>query len=107
MEVPLPEPSTCLGSRPSHARDAYVTGLERSGSVGYAYVTHKIAFKDYQFVRTDRINSIMGRGIAIMIRNEIPFKIVKCSSCKSNDILEFAIIKVITHETKTLYLISF
>ena len=37
---------------------------------------HKIEFKDYNFIRNDRPNSILGGGTAILIRKPIKFKII-------------------------------
>lgn len=67
---------------------------------------HKITFKDYHIVRTNRPNAKQGGGTAIIIKRSIPFDIINYPSLSLNEILEYSIIKISTYNNYSLYIIS-
>ena len=67
---------------------------------------HRITFRDYNVIRTDRHGAIQGGGTAILIKNKIKYEIINTPSSKFNKILEYTIIKVCTNTPNSLYIIS-
>ncbi|XP_017892292.1 uncharacterized protein LOC108632312 [Ceratina calcarata] len=67
---------------------------------------HKISFKNYNFVRSDRPNAVLGGGTAILLKKDIPFELIKQPSSKQNKILEYTIVKITTQSNEHLFLIS-
>ena len=67
---------------------------------------HKISFKDYNIIRTDRHNATQGGGTAIVIKKNIKYEIIESPSSKLNQILEYSIIKIANNSSNVFYIIS-
>ena len=67
---------------------------------------HKLQFKDYDIVRTDRPGALKGGGSAIMIKNSIQYTQIFTPTSMNNEITEFTIIKIKLKNNFNLYVVS-
>ncbi|XP_076379050.1 uncharacterized protein LOC143259674 [Megalopta genalis] len=68
--------------------------------------SHKLFFKDYNLIRTDRPNSKQGGGTAILIRNSFKYKTRNIRTDNANPCLEFTIIEISLPDNHKLLLIA-
>lgn len=68
--------------------------------------THKIQFKNYDIIRTDRYNATQGGGTAILIKKPIAYQHITPKSQQENNKLETTIIKLELKENENLFIIS-
>ena len=68
--------------------------------------SHVVSFKDYNIIRRDRPHAVQGGGTAILIERGLPFEIIDYPSSSTNEILEYAIIKVSISNNVNLFLVS-
>lgn len=67
---------------------------------------HKICFKDYAFIRKDRLNATRGGGTAILMKNGTKYKYYANNIINSFKFLETCIIQIPFLNNKTLFVIS-
>lgn len=67
---------------------------------------HKVQFKNYAMIRTDRPRSKQGGGTAILINRKIDFEIVHFPNSANNSTLEYTIISLKLNRVKKLFVIS-
>ncbi|CAK9816206.1 Probable RNA-directed DNA polymerase from transposon X-element [Anthophora plagiata] len=67
---------------------------------------HKINFKNYNFVRRDRINSKQAGGTGILIRDDIKFKSVQLNCIKNSTCFESTVLEIKFQNNQKLYLIA-
>lgn len=66
---------------------------------------HNIEFKNYNFIRTDRLTN-KGGGTAILTRRSLDYEIISNPSSINNTLLKFTIIKIKLKNGSNLYIIS-
>ncbi|CAK9813144.1 Nucleic-acid-binding protein from transposon X-element [Anthophora plagiata] len=67
---------------------------------------HKISFKNYNFVRRDRINSKQAGETGILIRNDIKFKNIQLNCIKRSTCFETTVLEIKFQNNQKLYLIA-
>ncbi|CAK9806151.1 Probable RNA-directed DNA polymerase from transposon X-element [Anthophora plagiata] len=67
---------------------------------------HKISFKNYNFIRRDRINSKQAGGTGILIRNDIKFKNIQPNCIKNSTCFESTVLEIKFQNNQKLYLIA-
>ncbi|KOC63578.1 RNA-directed DNA polymerase from mobile element jockey [Habropoda laboriosa] len=67
---------------------------------------HKINFKDYIILRSNRPHAKQGGGTGILIRKDFSFKPIQPNSIKSNKCLETTIIEINLQNNYKLYIIA-
>lgn len=67
---------------------------------------HKIQFKNYNLIRTDRPKAKQGGGTAILVSREIEYEQVYSPNTLMNKTLEYTIISIKLNRTKKLFIIS-
>ncbi|KAI4474387.1 hypothetical protein M0804_014885 [Polistes exclamans] len=67
---------------------------------------HKIQFKDYNIIRSDRSNGSRGGGMAIIIKCKIQHETIFFPTSRNNTILEYTIIKIKSTNNTNLILIA-
>lgn len=67
---------------------------------------HKLSFRDFSLIRTDRPNSKQGGGTAILIRTDIKFNKIIINKELPNAVLEYTILETTIADNSKLYFIS-
>lgn len=67
---------------------------------------HKINFNNYNTIRKDRKNAIMGGGTAILIKNDLKYRNYTCGSLDTLNYLEACIIKIPMPDNSSIFIIS-
>ena len=68
--------------------------------------THKLTFKNYEFIRNDRKNAIFGGGTGILVKRNINFEEIKINANDNNKILETTAISIKNLNSNKLYIVS-
>lgn len=63
---------------------------------------YRLQFKEYNIIRTERLNATRGGGTAILMKNKFQYKTITHPSSHNYQILEYTIIKLVTNNNSIL-----